>query len=104
MMRKMQLSYFCAIALLLGLLGPVQAFAATQETGESTGVHGHHQDHYRHNPEFIKKQAESLGIKTDGKDTETIAKEVWQAMIKKRAEELGIDTKGKDFDKLKKEV
>lgn len=105
MMRKKRKAYFCAIALIFGLLGKVQVFAAAEETtqAESSEVHGHKR-HFKHNPEFLKKQAESLGIETDGKDTETIAKEVRETLIKKRAETLGIETKGKEFDVLAKEV
>jgi hypothetical protein len=104
MMRKMQMACICAIALLVGFQGSVLVFAATKETAQVKSSELHGRGHFQHNPEFIKQKAKSLGIKTDGKDTETLAKEVWQAMIKKRAEALGIDTKGKDLDSLAKEV
>jgi len=104
MLRKMKMSCICAMAFLFGFLGSVQVFAATQEKEQVKANEVHGRDHFRHNPEFIKKQAESLGIKTEGKDTETIVKEVREAMLKKRAEELGIDTKGKHLDSLAKEV
>jgi hypothetical protein len=97
-MRKMYMSF--AIALLFGLFGSVQTYAAAEEKTEVHG-RGHH---FKHNPEFIKKQAESLGIETDGKDTETIAKEVRETIIKQKAKELGIDSDGKDMDTLAKEV
>lgn len=97
-MRKMYMSF--AIALLFGLFGSAQIYAATEEKTEVHG-RGHH---FKHNPEFIKKQAESLGIETDGKDTETIAKEVRETIIKQKAKELGIDSDGKDMDTLAKEV
>src|SRR3954471_16655496 len=103
-MKKMLMNYFFAIPLLIGLLGPIQVLAASQgnELNQSSEVHGHGHGHFRHNPEFLKNQAEALGIKTDGKDTETIDKEVREAMMKKRAETLGISTKGKDLDSLAK--
>jgi hypothetical protein len=97
-MRKMYMSF--AIALLFGLLGSVQTYAATEEKPEVHG-RGHH---FKHNPEFIKKKAESLGIETEGKDPETIAKEVREVIIKQKAKELGIDSNGKDIDALAKEV
>ncbi|WP_144548308.1 hypothetical protein [Bacillus sp. X1(2014)] len=104
MMRKMKMTCVCAMAFLFGFLGSLQAFAAPQENEQVKENEVHGRDHFRHNPEFIKKQADSLGIKTEGKDTDTIVKEVREAMIKKRAEELRIDTKGKDLDSLAKEV
>jgi hypothetical protein len=97
-MRKMYVSF--AIALLFGLFGSLQTYAATEEKTEVHG-RGHH---FKHNPEFIKKQAESLGIETDGKDTETIAKEVRETIIKQKAKELGIDSNDKDLEALAKEV
>ncbi|MFJ5762474.1 hypothetical protein ACIQAA_25765 [Neobacillus sp. NPDC093182] len=98
-MRKMYMSLICAIALLFGLFGSVQTYAATVEKSE---VHG--RGHFKHDPEFIKKKAESLGIDSNGKDLEALAKEVWETEIKKDAKELGIATEGKDLHGLAREI
>jgi hypothetical protein len=104
MMTKLKLTCFCVFALLFGFLGSFQVFAATEDNTQVKLSEFHGPRHFKHNPEFIKKQAELLGIETDGKDTETISKEVRELIIKKRAEELGIDIKGKHLDSLAKEV
>ncbi|MEW8987995.1 MAG: hypothetical protein AB2401_13540, partial [Bacillus sp. (in: firmicutes)] len=93
------------VALVFGLLGSVQALAATEEKVEVESKEAHaHKGHFHHSPEFLEKKAKELGISTEGKDSETIATEVREAMIKKKAEELGIKTEGKNFDTLAKEV
>ncbi|MCM2532421.1 hypothetical protein NDK43_08490 [Neobacillus pocheonensis] len=100
MMKRMFISYSISAALLFDLIGSGPAFAATQENSQmepQAAIHGNAQKgHVWNNPEFMKKQAEMLGIQTKGKDNQTIAKEVREAMFKKKAEALGIDTKGKD--------
>lgn len=104
MMRRMKMICIWGMAFLFGVLGSVQVFAATEEKAQVKANEVHSRGHFRHDSEFIKKQAESMGIKTEGKDTETIAKEVRETHIKKVAKELGISTNGKELKEVVHEI
>ena len=80
--------------LTLSLIGVNHAFAENTIKDEPTlmdiGLDKEEFHHKRHqmNPEIIKKRAEELGIETEGKDTEVLAREVHEAKILEKAKEL----------------
>ncbi len=53
---------------------------------------------------FLKYQATELGIDTDDKDVDTLAKEIRRAKMEEAAKKLGIDPEGKDPKELGKEM
>lgn len=52
----------------------------------------------------IKNEAKELGIETDGKEIRELVKEISETNIKNKAKELGIETKGKELKEIAKEV
>jgi hypothetical protein len=54
------------MVLLFGFLGSVQVFATTEDNAQVKATEAYGRGHFKHDPEFIKKQAESLGIDTKG--------------------------------------
>ena len=118
MKKKKKLSLALSSVITIGILGSVPAFAATnpsakvsQATGTPSGErHKGHQKGFKDllppkmSADQLKKKAEKLGIKTSGKDTATLFKEIRDAQVKKEAKKLGISTTGKDTDTLFKEI
>jgi hypothetical protein len=114
-MKKKVLSYMLAGVLTAGVAYAVPVFAQTEGETSTTdtlveastkelkklfrgkgGFHG--------NEEVLKEQAEKLGIETEGKEINELAKEVRAAMLKKKAAELGIETEGKESQELAKDI
>jgi cell division protein FtsL len=53
---------------------------------------------------IIKKDAKELGISTEGKNLQNLAKEVFETRIKKEAKDLGISINNKNIRELAHEV
>jgi hypothetical protein len=104
LMRKMKRTCICVMVLLFGFLGSVQVFATTEDNAQVKATEAHGRGHFKHDPEFIKKQAESLGIDTKGIDIGSLEKEVRDTVIKNEAKELGISIEGKELYDLANEV
>ncbi|MGF6949277.1 cell division protein FtsL [Neobacillus sp. B4I6] len=98
-MRKIKRTCICVMVLLFGFLGSVQVFATTEDNAQVKATEAHGRGHFKHDPEFIKKQAESLGI-----DIGSLEKEVRDTVIKNEAKELGISIEGKELYDLANEV
>ncbi|WP_175640680.1 hypothetical protein [Metabacillus schmidteae] len=102
--------YVSIVVLTLAFIGANQVFAEKGPEEEPTlmemGLDKEEFHHKRHkmNPEIIKKRAEELGIETEGKETEVLAREIHEAKILEKAKELGIKTEGKKIEEIAKEI
>lgn len=108
---KRKFGIYVSIGLLtLTIIGGNQVFAENGPKEEQTlmemGLDKEEFHHKRHkmNPEIIKKRAEELGIETEGKETEVLAREIHETKILEKAKELGIKTEGKKIEEIAKEV
>ncbi|WP_338751302.1 hypothetical protein [Bacillus sp. FJAT-52991] len=112
-MKKKTMSYVMSGALSISILGSAHTVAAAE--GPATTVtkteasslkykEGLQIKKIRDFSEIIREQAEEFRIEHNGKDFETVAKEVREAKLKKQAEEYGISHKNKDYQTLMKEV
>jgi hypothetical protein len=117
-MKKKTLTYVLTGALAVGILGAIPAFAAEDDTAQTTetasatteketAFGGHHRGGHGKfglSEEQLKERAQELGIDTADKDTRELAKEVMEAELAKKAKELGIDTEGKDQRAIMEEI
>jgi len=61
-------------------------------------------DYERSEKARLTKAAKQLGIKTEGKSLDELAREVNETRIKQQAQKLGIHAEGKDIEQLAQEV
>ncbi|WP_203362864.1 hypothetical protein [Bacillus sp. REN10] len=112
-MKKKTMSYVMSGALSISILGSAHSIVAAE--GPATSVtkteasslkykEGLQIKKIRDFSEIIREQAEELGIDHNGKDFETVAKEVRETKMKQQAEAYGISHDHKDYQTLTKEV
>ena len=77
-MRRLPVFLFLAGALAWGFGTSNSNLIYAEGSGQSGNFDKEmgHKGGFMHNSEFIKKRAEELGISTEGKDSETIIKEI----------------------------
>ncbi|WP_100332249.1 hypothetical protein [Bacillus xiapuensis] len=112
-MKKRTMSYVMSGALSISILGSAHTYVAAEgPAAESTKTEASSMKYkerlqikkIRDFSDIIGEQAKALGISQQGKDFETVAKEVRETKMKLRAQTYGINTANKDFRLLAEEV
>ncbi|GLY09414.1 hypothetical protein [Bacillus badius] len=109
-MKKKTMSYVMSGALSIGILGSAPSMtAAGPATTKAEMTSYKYKEGQQIKPikdfsDVMREQAEALGIHSENKDIETLAKEVREAKVQQQAAAFGIDTANKDFHTLKQEI
>ncbi|KAB7707204.1 hypothetical protein F9802_09360 [Bacillus aerolatus] len=109
-MKKKTMSYVMSSALSLSILGSSPSMTAAGPTTTKAEMasykyrEGQQMKRIRDFSDVIREQAEVFGIDSDGKDVETMAKEVREAKLKHQAASFGISTFNKDVQTIKREI